>query len=532
MSNRSIHVHLSLAILLSIGAPLCLSIGCQRAPRDPQTVVLLIESGPTSLDPRIGTDAQSEHIDELLFDGLVERTEDYQFRPALAERWEQPDPLTLVFHLRQNVHFHDGRILTARDVQWTIGSMQDGTILSPKANAYASVNRIETPSESIAVFHLKHADNSLLENLSTGAIGIVPAASGRNFWLHPIGTGPFRFVSQAIDQQVLIERNPASWRALPNVERVRFSIVPDANTRALELEKGSADAAVNAVAMDTLSVLAAHTNIAVEETSGTVLQYLGFNTQDPLLRDPRVRRAIAHAIDRRLIIETLLRGHAQPADSLLPADHWAWTNDVELNSFDPSQSEQLLDEAGFHRASDNMRFHLTFKTSTDESARLLASVLQQQLAHVGIALDLRSYEFATFYSDVVRGAFQIYTLRWVGGNEQPSIFSYAFSSASFPPKGANRGRYKNPALDALLNDADQSSNPGSYIGSDLGSGPGSDLYRRRKDYFQAQRILAHDMPAINLWYTNSIIVHNRRLVHVVPTHSGSFQFLRTAQIAP
>src|SRR5208337_2362128 len=136
---------------------------------------------------------------------------------------------------------------------------------------------------------------------------------------------------------------------------------------------------------------------------------------------------------------------------------------------------------------------------------LLAAVLQQQLARVGIALDLRSYETATFYSDVRRGAFQMYSLRWIGGNEQPDIFSYAFSTASFSPAGANRGHYSNLRLDALLDDAAQS----------------LDTSRRRTDYLEAQRILAHDLPAINLWYRDTIVVHSRRLTGIAATPSGS-----------
>src|SRR5271166_4247120 len=110
--------------------------GCHSMPRDPRTVVFLIESSPANLDPRIGTDAQSEHIDELLFDGLVTRDASFHFTPALAEKWEQADPLTLVFHLRSGVHFHDGRLMTARDVVFSLSSMRDGTVISPKAATY------------------------------------------------------------------------------------------------------------------------------------------------------------------------------------------------------------------------------------------------------------------------------------------------------------------------------------------------------------------------------------------------------------
>ena len=501
--------------LLALAALAALA-GCHSAARDPRTVVFLIESSPASLDPRIGTDAQSEHIDELLFDVLVARDATFHFTPALAESWEQPEPLTLVFHLRDGVRFGDGRPMTARDVVWTIDSMRSGQVISPKTASYASVDTVEARDARTVVFHLKHADNFLLTNLSTGAFGVVPEGSGRDFWRHPVGTGPFRFVSQQIDQDVVAERNPLSWAGAPKIERVRFRVVPDAITESLEMEKGSGDVAVNSLPMDALPVLAARPNLVVEDSAGTQVQYLGFNLRDPLLKDARVRQAIACAIDRKLIIQTLLRGHAQLAESLLPVSHWAYTGDGPRYDYDPARAAQLLNDAGYPSRQDGARFHLTMKTSTDEGTRLLAAVLQQQLAKVGISLDLRSYEFATFYSDLNRGAFQMYSLRWIGGNEQPDIFSYAYSTARFSPQGLNRSHYSNPQVDTLLAEAAES----------------ADTDRRRADYVEAQQILARDLPAITLWYRDTVVVHNRRLTHVVPTGSGSFSFLETAELAP
>ena len=499
---------LTLAVLIAL-------TGCGPARRDPNTVVVLIESSPANLDPRIGTDAQSQRIDALLFDGLVARDASFHFTPALADSWEFSDPLTLVFHLRRDVHFHDGRALTAADVKWTIESMIDGKrsgIITPKAKSYSSISTIETSDDYTVILHLKQPDNFLLTNLSTVAMGVVPQGSGSDFWQHPIGTGPFRFVSQQIDQNVILERNAASWSVTPQIPRVRFAVVPDAITESLELEKGSGDVAINSLPMDSLPILATRPNLAIEEVPGTEVQYLGLNLRDPLLKDVRVRQAIACAINRELIIRTLQLGKAQPADSLLPASHWAWTADVPKHTYDPARAAQLLDQAGHPAAANGVRFRMTMKTSTDESARLLSAVLQQQLSAVGIALDIRSFEAATFLADVRSGAFQIYSLRWIGGNEQPDIFNYVFSTASFSPKGANRSHYSNPRFDALLDDAAMN----------------TDAARRKTDYIEAQQILARDLPAINLWYRDTVVVHNRRLTGVTPSPSGSYAFLETA----
>ncbi len=244
--------------------------------------------------------------------------------------------------------------------------------------------------------------------------------------------------------EVIIERNDDYWGQKAHLKRVRFAVVPDATTRALELRKGSADIAINALTGDTVLALERESNLEVLHAPGTVLAYMAFNTRDPILKDVRVRQALAYAIDRRPIIHYLMRDFARPACSLLPPESWAYNGDVRRYDYDPERARQLLEQAGYP-AMNGVRFHLTMKTSTDESTRLLAAVLQQQLREVGIALDIRTFEFATFFSDVTRGAYQVHSLRWVGGNEDPDIFEYVFHSAKFSPHGANRTYYSQSA---------------------------------------------------------------------------------------
>jgi peptide/nickel transport system substrate-binding protein len=488
--------------------------GCGATPPSPQTVTMVIESSPTSLDPRIGVDSQSEHISSLIFDSLVHKNAHFNLDPWLATSWETPDPLTYRFHLRTDVHFHNGKPLTATDVKYTLDSMRNGTVITAKAGALARIDHVDAPDAATVVIHLKQPDAALLWNLSDGAIGIVPAGSGGDFAFHPIGSGPFRFVSQLQDDEVIIERNDHSWQPRPAIARIRFAVVPDAITRALELEKGSADVCINCLTADMVSALAKRPNLQVESGPGTNLNYISFNTQDSLLRDIHVRQAIAYAMNRPLIISSLWRGRAQLAESLLPPEHWAWTGDVQQYPYDPAKANALLDAGGWKRGNDGVRFHLTMKTSTDETSRLLAMILQQQLRDIGIALEVRSFEFATFYADISKGAFQMYTLRWLGGNEDPDIFGYAFDSHRTPPRGANRGRYVNAALDELIKEGATS----------------SDQALRRTDYVKVQQILAAELPSINLWYLDAVLVHTRRLQNIHISSSGNFDFLRTATV--
>jgi peptide/nickel transport system substrate-binding protein len=486
---------------------------CCSHKADPATFTMIIESSPTNLDPRVGRDAYSERIDELIFDALLTRGDDLSVKPGLAERWEIPDRLTYVFHLHPSVHFHDGRPLTSRDVKWTFDSLLQGKIPSSKGDAYRLVDHIDAPDDQTVVFHLKEPFATLLWNLSEGAVGIVPYGSGAEITRKPIGSGPFRFVSAELDKEVVLERNPDYWGEKPRLARVRFMVVPDENTIALELRKGSADAAINAMNPDVVLTLQRDPRLAVLRAPGTVIAYLTFNLRDPILRDVRVRQAIAYAIDRKPIVEYLLRGFAKPANSVLPTQSWAYDGDVPKYNHDPEKARQLLDVAGYPET-NGVRFHLTIKTSSQESTRLLVAVLQQQLREVGIVLDIRTFEFATFYADVTRGLFQLYSMRWIGGNEDPDIFEYVFDSSKVPPKGANRGFYKSARVDALIDQARREVDPRI----------------RKEHYAEIQQILAEEVPAINLWYLDNVLVCNRRVKNVTLSISGDYNFLKTVEI--
>jgi peptide/nickel transport system substrate-binding protein len=493
-------------------ACLLVCVSCARKP-DPNTVVVIIESSPTNLDPRVGIDAQSERIDELLFDSLVRRDEHFQLQPWLAERWEITDPQTYVFHLRPGVKFHDGQPLTARDVKWTLDSLLTGKVRSSKSAAYNKIASVDALDAATVIIRLKEPQASLLWNLSDGAIGIVPFGAGEDFARRPIGSGPFRFVSTQQDKEVVIERNPEYWAAKAKLQRVEFKVIPDATTRALELRKHSADVAINALTADTVVALRSDPGLEVMQAPGTIYAYLAMNLRDPVLKDVRVRQALAYAIDVKPIIRYLLRNQAQPAFSILPPEHWAYDGDVERYPYDPAKARRILDDAGYS-AKDGTRFRIAIKTSSDDATRLMAAVLQQQLRKVGIALDIRTFEFATFFSDVTKGAYQMYSMRWIGGNQDPDIFEYVFDTASFAPKRANRTFYSNPRVDALIREGRTT----------------LDQPQRKIIYAELQQIVAQDLPYINLWYLDNVLVHTKRLQGIEMNPSGNYDFLRTAEI--
>jgi peptide/nickel transport system substrate-binding protein len=504
---RSLIVATALALVV-IAAGGCAT---ESSATPPDTVNFLIESAPVNLDPRIGTDAWSQHLHDLIFNSLVAHDANMNIVPDLAESWDTPDPQTYIFHLRRGVKFHDGATFSSADVKFTFDSILDGQIKTSKRGSFRMVDSVTVPDDSTIVFHLREAYASFLWNLSRPGVGIVPRGSGPELAQNPIGTGPFRFVSTEPDLEVILASNPNYFGVAPKVSQVRFRIVPDATVRALELRKGSADIALDSLAPDMVVALGRFSGIKVAEEPGTSLAYIAFNFEDPLLSKRDVRRALAYATDRESIIEYLLRGQARLASSLLPPNHWAYDGDVATYNYDPTRAESLLDAAGLTRGKDGVRFHLSLKSSTDESTRLYSEVLQEQWKRIGVALELRPQESATFNSDIAHGSFQLYTQRWVGGNNDPDMFEFVFSSHKFPPNGANRGHFTNPQLDGLLDRARVE----------------PDRDKRRAILFEVQRIVADELPYINLWYVDNVCVYRDRLQIGPLSPTGDYGFLQT-----
>jgi peptide/nickel transport system substrate-binding protein len=472
-------------------------------------LTLLIESNPTNLDPRFATDAMSQRLDGLIFSSLLERDERMKLRGDLAESWEMPDRLTYVFRLKRGALFHDGSAVTAADVKATFDFILEAGNHSPKRGAFRMVSGVEARDASTVIFHLKEPYASFLWSISRPAVGIVRASAGGDFSRAMIGSGPFRFVRQAQDDEVVLEANSNYFGGAPTISRLRVRVVPDAIVRALELRKGSADLEVSSLSPDLVPVLAKRPELGVSERPGTNLQYVGFNLDDAILGRREVRQALAFATDRQALIRYLLHGQARIATGVLPPNHWAYEAEVAQYSLDASRAESLLDAAGFPRKQNGVRMHLMLKTSTEEQARLIGAALQEQWRRVGVELELRPLEFATLLSDAVKGNFQMNLLRWVGANNDADVFEFVFSSKRFPPDGANRGHYRNARVDALTEE----------IRVEM------DSEKRKSMCSEVQKIVAEDLPYLPLWFVDAVSVHRKNLGELQLSPTGDFDFL-------
>ena len=254
---------------------------------------------------------------------------------------------------------------------------------------------------------------------------------------------------------------------------------------------------------------AARPELQVLKGRGSNFTYLGFNMQDPVVGKLAVREAIAYALDRDAIIRYVLGGAARPASALLPPDHWAGDPDLSQYPHDPARARALLKQAGISGAD----VHIVYKTSNDPFRIRLATIIQQQLGDVGIDVDLRSYDWGTFYGDIKAGRFQMYSLSWVG-IKMPDIFRYAFYSTAIPPEGANRGRFSSPVADRLIDAAQTAPDPA-----------------READYYrQLQLYLWEQLPYVPLWYEDHVFIARSAVKGYTLARDGNYDGLENVKL--
>jgi len=508
LSTRALSVAFSTPrVFLVLGLLLAQSAACSRsapAGKPPGYLQVDIETSPLSIDPRFATDASSSRIAELVFDSMVKIGAHGEFVGDLAESIERPADTSLVFHLRRDVRFSDGRPLTARDVKYTYDFVADPANLSPKRAGLAPIESVRVLDDYTIGVVTRHPYAPALE---TAMLGVVPAGAPgiAGSFGAPIGSGPFRLVSFARDERLVLERNPFAPHPEAAARGIVFKIVPDPTVRALELAEGVCDFAENNVEPYLLGYLSARPELAVVESPGSAYQYLAFNFRDPRLRDIRVRRAIAHAIDRDAIAASMLGGTARVASGMLTPENWAYNANVTRYNYDPAAARRLLDQAGYPAGRDGMRpLALAYKATPE--GRRLGEAIQAMLRSVGIVLTVRSNEWATFYSDIQRGNFDLTSMQWVGIND-PHHYYMVFDSKMTPPGGLNRGAYSNPELDRLVEDGDLT----------------LDGAQRRAIYAQVQQLAADDLPYVSLWWQDNVAVMSRRLQGFTPFPNGSLR---------
>lgn len=495
-TGKSVAV-LSLSLLLSLLLASC------SAP-DNGALRFGLSKMPVTLDPRFATDATSSRINRLLYRRLVDFDDAAMPVPSLAS-WQQRSPLHYRFTLNgDRATFSNGEPLTSRDVKATYDFILDSKNASPhRLSLSRFIERIETDSDAVIDFHLKEADLLFPGRLG---IGILPAKLIDNdhaFNRSPLGSGEYRLEVWPDDTHLRLKRRSDG-------QLLEFVEVTDPTVRVLKLLRGEIDMMQNDLPPELVRYLEAQEGVTVSRGTGSNFAYLGFNMVDAATGEQQIRRAIAHALDRDSIIRYVLGESARPANALLPPDHWAGAPALQQISYDPEKARALLGKLGY---SVQKPLHLTYKTSSDPFRLRLATVIQQQLAEVGIKVELKSYDWGTFYGDIKAGRFQMYSLMWVG-IKLPDIFRYVFHSSAVPPAGANRGRFLDGNVDRLIETAERAGS----------------IEEQARYYSELQGYLLQKLPFVPLWYEDHIFVARDRVSGYQIARDGNYDGLLSVRV--
>jgi peptide/nickel transport system substrate-binding protein len=490
-----------------------------------------------------------------MFNTLVRKNESFDYVGELAkEIIVSPDGMTVTFPLRDNVKFHNGKAFTAADVKYTFEELfksnsykskaffdtvpangdapnsganksanaatkgqasDDKPAQEPPTKTVKHITSIETPDPMTVVFTVASPThkNQLLSNLV--AIPIIPEGTVGQQKDSPVGSGPFKFVNFDASQNIVeLAGNPDYWEGSPKIQKLRIKTVTDASALQAELQTGGVDIAPNPSNLppDSIRSLKSSGVLKVEQTDGSNIQYLVFNTQSAPLNNVKVRQAIGYALDRQKIVTELLFDQARVAHSILPPQSWAYSGGTEY-SYNPAKAKQLLQEAGYKNEP------IVFKYgSGNANVNQYSQVIQSALADVGINVQIETLEVGTIRTQLAQGQFQMYTGIWVGGNQDPIFLRDLFSSSKIPGGTVgccNRSRYSNSDVDAILADAVSA----------------VDRDSAKTLYVKAQEIVSRELPLLPLWYPANIVVANKRIGNIKISGSGDWSFVKDVTVS-
>jgi peptide/nickel transport system substrate-binding protein len=487
------------------------SSGSKSDLADKQDVVIGVGAEATTMDPRHATDVASQNIVNLVYAPLVELDDaTVSIVPVVAKNWENPDDRTYIFHLRDDVRFHDGTPLTAHDVKYTFDTLRDPDFGARNLSLYSPIVELEAVDDHTVKFVLDEPNAAFLNNLT---VGIVPKhiaeKNGDDFFTTTgLGAGPFKFEKWDQGERIILVANDDYFDGRPTLNRVTFRPIPELTSRVLEVETGGVDAIDDIQPID-VTRLEADASVAVTRAPATGFTYMGLHNGNKPFDDIRVRQAIGYAIDRALIIDHVFMGTAQVAYTPIIPNSWAHEKDVNPFSYDMAKAKQLLADAGYPNG-----FDVTLDLSQNPVRRQIAEILQEEFKQLGINMSIREREWGAFYQDVVDGKVTMYILGWVGQTDPDGALYRQFHSKNLPPAGANRQAYKNAEVDELL---------------ELGRTT-IDQEERKQIYSEAQKIIVEEASYVYLAYTEIMGAQNPKLKNFQRSGWNYFKGLREAYL--
>ena len=472
----------------------------------------------STLIPVLASDSSSHAVAGQIYNGLIKYDKDLRIVGDLAQSFDiSPDGLTITFHLRSGVKWHDGAPFTARDVLFTYRVTIDPKTPTAYAEDFKQVKSISAPDDyTVRVTYAK----PFAPALASWSSAILPAhlLEGQDITKSPlarkpVGTGPYRFKEWITGQKIVLEYNPDYFEGRPYIDRYIYRIIPDTSTMYMELKAGAVDI------MNLTPVQFARQTVSPRFTShfnkfrypAPVYTYLGYNLRHPLFGDKRIRQAITAAINKEELIQGVLFGMGQKAHGPIVPGRWAYNPDVRDIAYDPRHAAELLAQAGWKEKNadgilvkDGKPFQFTILTNQGNQQRLLtAQIIQQRLKAIGIDVKIRIVEWATFLKEYIdKGKFEVILLGW-GTAQDPDMYDVWHSSKNKPGE-LNFIGFKNDEVDRLLVEGRST----------------FDIEKRKRAYFRIQEILADEQPYTFLYVPDALPVVSARIRGVEPAPIG------------
>lgn len=472
----------------------------------------------STLLPVLASDSASSDINSQLYNGLVRYNKNLAIEGELAESWEiSADNLTITFHLRKGVKWHDGAPFTADDVKFTYQLYIDPKTPTAYAESFKQVTGVEVPDPYTFVVHY---DKPYAPALISWGTPIHPKhlLEGKDITTSPlarkpVGTGPYKLVEWQSGEKIVLKSNPDYFEGQPYINRIVYRIIPDMATQFLELQTGNLDFMGLSPLQydrqtDTLAFRRLYNKYRYLNFGYT---YLGYNLRRPMFQDKRVRQALSYAIDKQEIIDGVLLGYGAIATGPYKPDTWVYNPNVKRYDYNPEKAKALLAEAGWGDSDgdgildkDGQKFSFAIVTNQGNDLRSkTGEIIQRRFKDIGVEVKLRVIEWATFLKEFINpGNFDATILGWTGGPE-PDQYNIWHSSKT-GPRQLNFINFKNAEVDRLLEE-----------------GRRVFAQEERKAYYDRfQEILAEEQPYTFLYVSEALPAVSKRFRGVKPAPAG------------
>ncbi|QYM95738.1 ABC transporter substrate-binding protein [Dickeya ananatis] len=507
MNNKSLFAALLVAASL-FGA---MSQAAETTPKHGGTLNFLVEPEPPVLTSLVNSGGSVIKVNAKVIEGLLNYDFNMKPIPQLATSWSvSPDGKQYTFHLRQGVKWHDGKDFTSADVAFSILTVKKYN--SRGQGTFANVTEVKTPDPYTAIVELSQPAPYLISAFSANEAPIVPKHlyDGTDIRTNPyntapVGTGPFIFKEWVRGSHIVYERNPNYWdQPKPYVDRLVVKFIPDAATRLIAFETGGLDlGSESPVPLNELDRVKKNPKLAIETGGygyGPTQTRIEFNLDNPYLKNLKVRQAIAHSINRDVLRNVVWYGYAVNSPTPITPELAQFHDSAPSPyPFDLKKAEQLLDEAGFPRQADGIRFRLVHDYMPyGDGFKRVAEYLKSALAKVGIDVTIRSQDFATYVKRVYTDRDFAFTNHSISNLFDPTVgVQRLYWSQAFKPGVAfgNGSHYANPDVDRLLEQAAVETDPA----------------KRAEEFRAFQRIVAQELPDINLLQLKRLTIYNTRV---------------------